>query len=376
MWQFIAFLLLSFSISSNFAATASPGSPSSAVSAPAAVRQQCNDGDEAATSRVAPVIRKTAPGEILKPYELRLGEYVTLQVPHEKYVAFFTKQGDNVLPTPVLYLDNLAINGLTWTTSGCEKIAFFLERTEASRDIWGKTLSRLDGKQNIPVGIGTLEKGFVTDIGSAKLMLTYGHKMIFWYIGMLLLIALTSWLGIATGLLRDLPAPADGSQQPCTGKGRPFSLARVQMAWWFILTLGAYAYIWLKTGELYNTMPDSILTLMGISAGTTVLSAVVDTNVPERHAEESCGFFNDILSDSDSISFHRFQMLVWTIVLGFIFVNKVSATLIMPDFDTQLLGLMGISSATYLGFKIPAASAAAASTRAAAKVKPPKGNEP
>jgi hypothetical protein len=67
----------------------------------------------------------------------------------------------------------------------------------------------------------------------------------------------------------------------------------------------------------------------------------------------SKGFIADILSDEGGISFHRFQMFGWTIVLTVIFVSKVSAVLTMPDFDPMLLALMGISSGTYVGFKLP-----------------------
>lgn len=65
------------------------------------------------------------------------------------------------------------------------------------------------------------------------------------------------------------------------------------------------------------------------------------------------GFMRDLLTDANGISFHRFQMLVWTFVLGFIFCVEVFKTLRMPEFSPILLALMGISAGTYLGFKIP-----------------------
>jgi hypothetical protein len=40
-------------------------------------------------------------------------------------------------------------------------------------------------------------------------------------------------------------------------------------------------------------------------------------------------------------------------VLGLVFIRSVLLQLVMPDFDTTLLGLMGISSGTYIGFKFP-----------------------
>jgi hypothetical protein len=66
------------------------------------------------------------------------------------------------------------------------------------------------------------------------------------------------------------------------------------------------------------------------------------------------GFFRDILSDSQgTAAFHRFQIFVWTIVLGIIFVVSVITDLSMPEFSATLLATMGISAGTYLGFKIP-----------------------
>jgi hypothetical protein len=65
------------------------------------------------------------------------------------------------------------------------------------------------------------------------------------------------------------------------------------------------------------------------------------------------GFGKDLLTDANGINFHRFQMVVWTIVLGILFCVGVYTTLAMPQFSGTLLALMGISSGTYLGFKIP-----------------------
>ena len=67
----------------------------------------------------------------------------------------------------------------------------------------------------------------------------------------------------------------------------------------------------------------------------------------------SSGFLRDILSDSSGYSFHRFQIFAWTIVLGIIFVSSVYNGLTMPEFSPTLLGLMGLSAGTYIGFKFP-----------------------
>jgi len=74
---------------------------------------------------------------------------------------------------------------------------------------------------------------------------------------------------------------------------------------------------------------------------------------PASTEGDSQGLLRDILRDGSGYSFHRFQIFAWTLVLGIIFVSSVYNNLSMPEFSTTLLGLMGISSGTYIGFKFP-----------------------
>ncbi|MEA3187270.1 MAG: hypothetical protein QOD99_1100 [Chthoniobacter sp.] len=65
------------------------------------------------------------------------------------------------------------------------------------------------------------------------------------------------------------------------------------------------------------------------------------------------GTMYDLLAENNAVCFHRFQIFVWTIVLGIMFVANVYNQLAMPEFSATLLGLLGISAGTYVGFKIP-----------------------
>ena len=65
------------------------------------------------------------------------------------------------------------------------------------------------------------------------------------------------------------------------------------------------------------------------------------------------GTMSDLLAENAVFSFQRFQIFVWTIVLGIMFVANVYNELAMPQFSATLLGLLGISAGTYVGFKIP-----------------------
>jgi hypothetical protein len=128
---------------------------------------------------------------------------------------------------------------------------------------------------------------------------------------------------------------------------KAYSLARTQMALWTFLVAGTLVFIFMVTWN--GTLSSGILVLIGISFGTTLLAATAE-GPPKPQASQ--GFVADLLSDGDGPSFHRCQMVLFTIVLAIIFVVKAASTLVMPEFDQTLLGLMGISSGTYLGFKL------------------------
>ena len=220
----------------------------------------------------------------------------------------------------------------------------------------------------------------------------------FWpYAAFSVLLFVLIWkVGSNSNLLRDSgPEP--------TGGLKPYSLARTQMAFWFFIIVAAYLFIFIVTGAT-DTVTTSVLGLMGISAGTGLAAVAVDNSkraqaqaeVDKLRAEQaklggqqqaaagggaafpaeslqrlndlpdliakqkkivdpsaSEGFRLDILSDADGISFHRLQIAVWTAVLGIIFCVSVYNVLSMPTFSDTLLGLMGISGGTYVGFKIP-----------------------
>lgn len=165
-----------------------------------------------------------------------------------------------------------------------------------------------------------------------------------WVLFTVTLIALVA-LGSGPNMLRD-PLP-DG----VAGK-RPFSLGKVQMAWWFIIIVGSYLYVWATTGAAPEMSP-TLLSLAGIS-GATGTASIAISNTQQTQFPPHAGFFTDLVTDKDGVTLHRFQMLSMTIILGIMFVIRVITKNQLPaDFDGTTLGLLGISSGTYLGCKIP-----------------------
>jgi hypothetical protein len=134
------------------------------------------------------------------------------------------------------------------------------------------------------------------------------------------------------------------------GKMKAYSLGRAQMALWTFLVGGALSFIFLVTWN-ENTINSGVLTLMGLSFGTTLLAATADASKAEQPRPTN-GFIADLLFDGDGPSVHRYQMVLFTAILAIIFVAKAGTGLVMPEFDASLLGLMGISSGTYVGFKL------------------------
>ena len=93
-----------------------------------------------------------------------------------------------------------------------------------------------------------------------------------------------------------------------TAESKPYSLSRVQLAWWTGFVLSAFiAVVFNKfnTDMSIPTFSDGILIILGISAATTATATLSDisdeTNkLLSRHQNDEGGgknFFIDILSD-------------------------------------------------------------------------------
>lgn len=137
------------------------------------------------------------------------------------------------------------------------------------------------------------------------------------------------------------------------GPGRPngtYSLARVQMAFWFLLILAGFLFIWITTAHFEGLLTTSSIALLGISAGTAAIAVQMD---PESTAKsDSNGFFHDIMYSEGIPQLHRLQAATWTLVLGVIFIWNVVYNLQFVTFGAELLALIGMGNLTYLGFKI------------------------
>ena len=168
-------------------------------------------------------------------------------------------------------------------------------------------------------------------------------------VGGLILLVASMIAVIGTGMVRE------------GGPGTPYSLGKTQMAFWGLLVAISFLGVWLIEYRM-ERIPAQVLTLMGIS-GVTGLGSVMINRKPAPAGAPGPAvaapphswkmWFLDIISDGDGVSFHRFQVVIWTLILGSVFAWTVANTCAMPEFENTLLVLMGISNGLYLGFKIP-----------------------
>jgi len=356
--------------------------------------------------------------------EAGLGDWISLRVSH------LDKLIKNVGAKPIaLYINGLELPGIDPVfirKEGEDTILHFhLQRTDKSGPHWAELMGKPDAwLRDVQVSVGPSGCGpdcndmAVPSKFSLVLIRPWGLTT---FLAILFLVIGLFWRFGKSDMLRDaafLPPGVPPGTLPA--ELRPFSLGRCQMAFWFLLSVAAFFFIWSITGNLASLTP-SVLTLIGISATTALGAVAIDASkrtadqnqltqmvsdqnrlqasvanlqaappmlaavgsaaagpaaaqiqmqigaaqarLADLDAQKALwrptppqpkrSFFLDILSDENGVSFHRLQIVIWTLVLATVFVISVGVSLEMPTFDTTLLALMGISSGTYLGFKLP-----------------------
>jgi len=363
------------------------------------------------TPAIDQVNKLGAGGVATREREVRLGDDIGVVVTHLD--AYQAEANASPTATPItLYLNGvdsklkpIAVGPISPAGDHRGELTFRLRRT-GGEDLWRELLHdpfeaqrtivasvAVSGKPALPLANRTkatlyLKKATVADFG------------FLWILVMLLIVGGLLYYAFTSDMLRN-GAPINGTPQA-------FSLARSQMAWWFALIVIGYIIIWIITGDR-DSIPSSLLALLGISAATALGSIMIDSADRTRAVTEVSGLLRqktdllaaeatlpaaganaaadqargaigmrvaqmdrsvadiisprmtkrswlvDVLSDGDTIALHRFQILAWTLVLGLIFIATVASDLSMPEFNNTLLTLMGISSGTYLGFKFKSA---------------------
>ena len=353
--------------------------------------------------------------------EVSLGEYVILMT-NKPLADYLAKQKDRTTNKLGLFINDLYIKDIApmAVPDRPNAVMFQLKRTSNNQDAWSEIFAHKgfwngkrekcaeDENDRIQIAVG-FEDGTL-ESEQALVCLEYfpnpksaGGLLIF----ALSLIGMTVLFASRASLLRDPGIPPPGHKTP-------WSLARVQMALWTITVICSVLFIYAVSGD-NPTIPDGVLVLMGIGAGTAVSAFAIDSTqqppgnkadyeallhayknqttlaqdaegkratanaggnsadiatAEERldaattaqqatrakmkpfEAPASKSFIFDMLSDENGVAFHRLQLLGWTMTYWFMLVAAVMHKITLINFAATQLALMGISGATYLGFKL------------------------
>lgn len=356
------------------------------------------------------------PKDPKMPLEFAVGKTLIVTFAEDNLKNLKNDKGESISVSKLsLFLDDQLMKGLVPVTSTLtsekDSLRFDLESTNDNREAWTKLFkNKASGTKDgdkVAVAVG-IENGTVWRWGGNELTLEYfpdywAYFLLFLAIAILFVTVLFGW---KTSMLRDSGAPRSDRNLGT------FSMARVQMALWFVTIVFAFLFIYAVTGNA-PTITPGVLTLMGIGAGTALGAAAIDENkkgaTPDMAKltadKQACqqgvddlqkkldaappadpnravlqqqlqaathslndananlaspsnpvvaaseGFFQDILTDVNGISFHRLQVLGWMVVFWAMFVSSLFTRMTMTEFDSTQLALMGISGSTYLGFK-------------------------
>jgi hypothetical protein len=302
--------------------------------------------------------------------EGKLALFNTIKVTVQNLPALL-KEAGNDYSKFVLYLEGYPLKGIAARQSAeANELQFDIRQTDndETKARWNSLLGRpnlpIPRTKPVSVSVGVEGKEPIpTDVKQYPLTVIDGFWYWFYIAGLVLLTILLLRWAKNSDLLRVAKRPAPDRPQR-------YSLGFCQMAFWFYVVAASYVFIWMVTSE-YRVFPGEVLALLGISAATALGASLIDTSgpgdtTPALSPRNSEGFFSDITTDENGkVSFHRFQIFIWSVVLGIIFLFTIYNLLTMPKFPDTLLALMGISSGTYIGFKFPAKKEAEARALAA-----------
>jgi hypothetical protein len=164
----------------------------------------------------------------------------------------------------------------------------------------------------------------------------------------------------------------------------PVSLSQTLTVWWLVIVMLSFGYMLYVTHSV-DIVNATMLALLGIPVTVTAGACVVDransqdagwdadllaalTGDQALAAEQTRALLTraretmlitrnlatDLLSETTPETWdpHRVQILVFSVVFGVYYMSQLNRLVALPDFSSAVLTLLGISSATYLGFKV------------------------
>ena len=255
----------------------------------------------------------------------------------------------------ILFFDHMPLKGIytsSYTSSNDkDELHFFISHTDEPIAVWNHfVFTRKKGElftRKVSVSVGLEDQDAIPTLVKDNNAFTLVLVKKSWFTVSVFIIAalfvLFMTLAVKSDILRNV------GPSPDTGR-KPYSLALVQMATWFFVIMTSWVLLYVVK-HTFNTITDTLVILMGISAGTGIGGIAIDSN-RDKFSKTVARFFEGYPVGRLWNQLSPVPDFSWTIVMVAVFIRQVTAYMTMPNFDSSLLILMGISSGTYLGFKV------------------------
>ena len=143
-------------------------------------------------------------------------------------------------------------------------------------------------------------------------------------------------------------------------ENQTYSLARAQFFGWTVVIVWCflflyYAHALIEENWSIPNLGNAIYAFL-ISLGTLVVSKATDRGMGVKGAGEEHPSLADLVVHGGVLALDRVQQVIWTLIAIGMFIRITITTyataIALPDIPNELLTLMGLSSAGYLGGKL------------------------
>jgi hypothetical protein len=140
-----------------------------------------------------------------------------------------------------------------------------------------------------------------------------------------------------------------------------YSLSKLQFYLWTVAALFSYSYLFISRVLVQNVtwpdIPENLPGVIAVAAGTSISSLFITASKGSKGAGPIQPGFADFITSGGVVAPDRVQMLLWTLfgVCAFIVASlgdPPGTIKSLPTVPDNLLYLMGLSSAGYLGGKL------------------------
>ena len=305
---------------------------------PFGVRAQVSANQLDATPKVTAVSGELKIGSTIAVEVQNLSPWAATHDVH-KLVPFLNGQ-----PLKGVYPEIVDLSG--------SQLQFHLLRTPGPLPVWSTLFHHAGLQRPVALSVG------LEDQRPFETVFDYNHPLALILIprrtGIIALVVTLAVFSLAIGLMITTNLVRESGPK-LQGKKRPYELGRFLTLFWCAIIATSYFSVWLITGD--SDFPATAVALTGFG-GIVALAEYVTRSGPDEAFDDSTksipgsvNFFADVLSNSYGYSFHRFQLLIWNILFGCMFVSLVWENLALPEFSQPLVALIGVSTSIHLGFE-------------------------